>query len=124
MNKTKQKLMSYEQKNMFCNIADLSNEAYVESLFVDRLLKALDYPDNRVCRKESISDITIGRGSKKENYRPDYVLLDSVGKPIIVIDAKSPEETPEETSEEVPDEADEKIDKKVSILDRLPKSSI
>jgi len=96
MNKTKQKLMSYEQKNMFCNIADLSNEAYVESLFIDRLLKALDYPDNRVRRKESISDITIGRGSKKEKYRPDYVLLDSAGKPIIVIDAKSPNENPEE----------------------------
>ena len=85
-----------EQKNMFCTITDLTNEAQVESLFIDRLLKSLDYPDNRVKRKESIAEISIGKGSKKENYRPDYVLLDSAGKPIIVIDAKSPKEKPEE----------------------------
>jgi type I restriction enzyme M protein len=89
----KQKNLSdYKRKNMFCNLLDLTNEAQVESLFVDRFLKALDYPDNRVKRKESITEITIGKGVKKENYRPDYVLLDPVGKPIIVIDAKSPHE--------------------------------
>ena len=85
-----------EKKNMFCTITDLTNEAQVESLFIDRLLKSLDYPDNRVKRKESIAEVSIGKGSKKENYRPDYVLLDSAGKPIIVIDAKSPKEKPEE----------------------------
>lgn len=68
----------------------------MESLFVDRLLKALDYPDNRVARKQSIAQIVIGKGSKKENYRPDYVLFDSAGEPIIVIDAKAPDENPVE----------------------------
>lgn len=82
-------------KNLFCELKDLKNEASVESLFVDRLLKALDYPDSRVTRKESISEITIGKGRKKENYKPDYVLLDSAGEPIIVLDAKSPDEKPE-----------------------------
>ena len=46
-------------------------------------------------RKESITQITIGKGSKKENYKPDYVLLDSANEPIIVIDAKAPDENPE-----------------------------
>jgi len=96
MIKTKQKIMIHDQKNMFCTLTDLTNEAQVESLFVERLLKALDYPDGRVKRKESITEITIGRGSKKENYRPDYVLLDSAGKPIIVLDAKSPNEKTED----------------------------
>ena len=63
---------------------------------MDRLLKALDYPDNRVIRKESITQIVIGLGSKKENYKPDFVLLDSAGEPIIVLDAKSPSENPED----------------------------
>ena len=70
--------------NLFCSITDLKNEATVESLFVDRLLKALDYPDNRIKRKESITQITIGRGSKKESYKPDYVFLDSDGEPTII----------------------------------------
>lgn len=83
------------KSNLFCNLKDLKNEASVEALFVDRLLKALDYPDSRVTRKESISEITIGKGSKKEGYKPDYVLLDSAGEPIIVLDAKSPDEKPE-----------------------------
>lgn len=84
------------QTNMFCKASDLNNEASVEALFVERLLKALDYPDNRVTRKESIAQIVIGQGSRKENYKPDYVLLDSTGEPIIVLDAKSPSENPED----------------------------
>ncbi|MCK9405650.1 MAG: N-6 DNA methylase [Methanothrix sp.] len=84
------------QTKMFCELTDLKNEAGVEALFVDRLLNALDYPDHKVKRKESIDQITIGRGSKKENYKPDYVLLDSANEPIIVIDAKAPDENPED----------------------------
>ena len=82
-------------KNLFCVLGDLKNEASVEALFVERLLKALNYPDRRVSRKESVTQITIGKGSKKENYRPDYVLLDSAGEPILVLDAKNPAEIPE-----------------------------
>lgn len=83
-------------KNMFCKKRDLNNEASVESRFVDRLLIALKYTDGKIKLKESISQITIGKGSKKENYKPDYVLLDSNNDPIIVIDAKSTNESPEE----------------------------
>jgi len=85
-----------KNKNLFCAIEDLKNEAAVEALFVERFLKALNYPDNRVSRKESVTQITIGKGSKKENYRPDYVLLNSAGEPIVVLDAKHPNESPEE----------------------------
>ena len=89
-------MVSGKKKNFFCAVGDLKNEAAVEALFVERFLKALDYPDNRVARKESITQITIGRGSKKENYRPDYVLLNSAGEPIVVLDAKNPSESPQE----------------------------
>ncbi len=82
-------------KNLFCNENDLSNEADVEALFVEKLLKSLDYPDDKILRKDSIDQIVIGKGSKKENYKPDYVLKSSSGEPIIVIDAKSPSEDPE-----------------------------
>ena len=76
-----------KNKNLFCAIKDLKNEAAVEALFVERFLKALNNPDSRVSRKESITQISIGKGSKKENYRPDYVLLNSAGEPILVLDA-------------------------------------
>ena len=82
-------------ENLFCNDADLSNEADVEALFVEKLLKALDYPDNKILRKDTIDQVVIGKGSKKENYKPDYVLNNSSSEPIIVIDAKSPSEKPE-----------------------------
>jgi type I restriction enzyme M protein len=81
-------------QNLFCKISDLDSEADVEALFIERLLTKLRYPDNRVCRKDAIEKFTIGRGSKKELYKPDYILLDSKKKPVIVIDAKAPKETP------------------------------
>ena len=85
---------SPNNKNLFCSKKDLRNEASVETFFVDRLLKSLNYPDSKIRLKESLDKINIGRGSKKEKYKPDYVLLDSDGNPKIVIDAKSPSEDP------------------------------
>ena len=52
----------------------------------------LGYPDSRIRTKESIEELPIPRGSSTENYRPDYVLLDSGNSPVIVIDAKHPSE--------------------------------
>ncbi|MDV2504553.1 MAG: N-6 DNA methylase [bacterium] len=77
-------------RNIFCCRSDLDSEADVESLFVNRLLAKLRYPDNRVLRKDSLDKIKVGRGRKKQLYRPDYVLLDRKRRPVIVIDAKSP----------------------------------
>lgn len=83
-------------RNIFCRRADLDSEADVESLFVDRLLAKLRYPDNRVKRKDALEKIKISRGRKKEPYTPDYVLLDTRRRPAVVIDAKSPNEKPED----------------------------
>lgn len=96
--KTLKYLESREEtmKNLFCNMKDLVNEADVEALFIDRLLNFLQYPDNKVRRKKSIEEIVVGKGSKKENYKPDYILLDSNASPKIVLDAKSPKEKPED----------------------------
>jgi type I restriction enzyme M protein len=82
--------------NLFCLFGDLHNEADVEALFVDRLLNKLRYPDNKIQRKKSLETFRIGRGSKKESYKPDYVLLNQKNKPVIVIDAKSIKENPQE----------------------------
>jgi type I restriction enzyme M protein len=79
-------------KNMFCNIKDLTNESSVELFFISRLLKALGYKDKNIKSKESIDQVTIRTGSRRVNYKPDYVIL-SGNKPLLVIDAKSPKES-------------------------------
>ncbi|MCE5186238.1 MAG: N-6 DNA methylase [Planctomycetaceae bacterium] len=79
-------------KNLFCSRSNLQNEADVEAIFVERLLKALNYPDKAILRKRSLAAIKVGRGSAKEYFKPDYVLLDGAGEPIIVLDAKAPSE--------------------------------
>lgn len=84
--------MANEIANMFCSLSDLNNEAAVETFLVNRLLVRLGYPDSRVRTKEAIQELPIPRGSATENYRPDYVLMDSGNKPVIVIDAKHPSE--------------------------------
>lgn len=78
-------------KNMFCDEVNLVNEDDVESIFVDRLLQYLNFKDGNIKRKNSIQRLTVGKGSRKENYKPDYVLF-TRSKPKIVIDAKDPKE--------------------------------
>ena len=82
-------------QNIFCSSNELHNEADVEALFVEPLLHALGYPSNRIRRKASIEELPLPTtGVRAERYRPDYVLMDSAGKPVVVVDAKSSEETP------------------------------
>ncbi|WP_431106588.1 N-6 DNA methylase [Variovorax paradoxus] len=69
----------------------MTNEAAVESCFVDRLLKYLGYADEDISLKDAISEFAVGKGGKKTLYRPDYVLK-SQGIPAVVVDAKSPQE--------------------------------
>ncbi len=77
--------------NDYCDSALLTNEAAVESLFADKLIKSLGYLEAEIAFKESISEIVIGTGRKKVPYKPDYVL--KIQKtPAVVIDAKSPTE--------------------------------
>ena len=84
--------MANEITNMFCSLSDLNNEAAVETFLVNRLLVRLGYPDSRVRTKEAIQELPIPRGSTTEQYRPDYVLMDSGNNPVIVIEAKHPSE--------------------------------
>ena len=78
--------------NMFCRLGDLNNEAAVETFLINRLLVHLGYPDSRIRTKEAIEELPIPRGSATKKYRPDYVLLDSGNRPVIVVDAKHPDE--------------------------------
>jgi type I restriction enzyme M protein len=78
-------------KNKYCRSSDLSNEASVESFFVLRLLDDLGYADNEIRTKESVQSLRIPRGSRRELYKPDYVLLGG-GLPRWLIDAKATEE--------------------------------
>lgn len=82
-------------KNKFCENGQLSNEASVEATFLIPLIWDLGYEHKDVSFKESISEIPIGKGSKKILYKPDFVLK-ADGIPYVVIDAKSPAENIDE----------------------------
>jgi len=75
-------------KNLFCEKKNLNNEDSVEKLFLDRLIKKLNFKDSDIKTKQSIKQLTISKGRKKENYKPDYVLYKNK-KPIIVVEAKA-----------------------------------
>jgi type I restriction enzyme M protein len=70
----------------------LDNEASVETFFVNRMLKDMGYRDNQIKTKKAISEIAVPRGSKKVNYKPDYILTQQ-SKPCWVLDAKAPNES-------------------------------
>jgi type I restriction enzyme M protein len=78
--------------NWPCEKTNLGNEASVETFFINRFIDYLGWEDYRVRLKESIENFVINLGRKKENYKPDYILLDDKGLPYIVIDAKSTNE--------------------------------
>ena len=85
--------------NIFCDRQSLINEASVETFFVNRMLADFGIPDKAIRTKTSIETVKLSRGSKKHNYRPDYLVLMN-GKPVLVIDAKSPEEKIEDHIEQ------------------------
>lgn len=72
-----------------CERERLTNEASVETFFINRFIEYLKWDDSKVRLKESIEEFLVSKGGrKKENYKPDYILLDDLNKPYIVIDAK------------------------------------
>ena len=81
--------------NKFCRSADLGNESSVEQFFVNRLLADLGYEDREIKPKTSLDAILVGKGRKKEAYKPDYLLY---GKkmPRWIIDAKAVGENPDD----------------------------
>lgn len=80
-----------ESKNLFCNRTDLTNESDVEQFFVIRLLNYLGFKDENIKTKNSIDELVVSKGSRKENYKPDYVCF-AEKRPKIVVDAKHPDE--------------------------------
>ena len=78
-------------RNQFCERTLLINEAAVETFFLNRLLIDIGYKDKNIRTKESIETFKISKGSKKINYRPDYIIAEK-GKPLLIIDAKHPKE--------------------------------
>jgi type I restriction enzyme M protein len=78
-------------RNILCDLSDLSNEASVESWFINPLLEMLGYVASEIKLKTSIDSIKVGQGRKKVSYKPDYIVSVD-GLPVIVIDAKSPDE--------------------------------
>ncbi|MBO7100483.1 MAG: N-6 DNA methylase [Bacteroidales bacterium] len=76
-----------------CEKDRLNNEASVEAFFLNRFIDYLKWDDSKVRLKESIETFLVSKGGrKKENYKPDYILLDEYNKPYIVIDAKGTNE--------------------------------
>lgn len=71
--------------NKYCESRHLTNEASVETLFLDRLISDLGFTDHQIKFKSAIDKKRISIGSKRLLYRPDYILY---------FDAKSPDEHP------------------------------
>jgi len=78
-------------RNKYCDRAVLKDEASVEEFFVSRLLKDLGYEDAEIRPKNTLQEIAISRGRKKENFRPDYAIV-ARDKPRWVVDAKATDE--------------------------------
>src|SRR3989344_3345087 len=81
----------YMANNIFCGKSDLTNESSVEQFFVIRLLKFLGYKDSQINTKTSLKTLIIGKGSLKENYKPDYAIKIN-GKIRLIIETKEPTE--------------------------------
>jgi type I restriction enzyme M protein len=85
-------LVKQTAKNLYCEAADLSNEASVEHFFIVEMLKDLNYRKSQIKTKKSISELTVSLGGAKSvRYRPDYVLTYRQ-KPRWVMDAKAADE--------------------------------
>src|SRR3989338_7344167 len=91
-------------KNKFCEKSALRNESDVEQFFVARLLKDLGYKDTNILTKHAIPAYVIGKGQKRQSHIPDYQLR--IGKtPILIIEAKHPEEAIDKYTTEAQDYA-------------------
>jgi type I restriction enzyme M protein len=84
-------------KNKYCDFSALRNESDVEQFFLVPLLKDLGYGPDYLQTKVSIEQVKIGKGRKKHPYVPDYLgyANKSKAKPVLIIDAKNPNESAE-----------------------------
>src|ERR1035438_3574081 len=61
--------------NIYCKREDLTNEASVEMFFITPLLKDLGYKNSQIKTKQNLGFLTVGRGHKREKYKPDFAIL-------------------------------------------------
>ena len=92
--------LSPKRKNMFCEFKELYNESDVEQKFIMPLLtspspEGMDYPLDIVATKHMLKVEMIDKGTKARAYAPDY-LIQLNGIPLLVIEAKNPQESVEE----------------------------
>ena len=87
-----------DRSNKFCELSALRNESDVEQFFVQPLLNYLGYTPAYLKTKASIPKRTIGKGSSRKSYVPDYLgyTTKHLNKPVIVVDAKHPNESAEQ----------------------------
>jgi len=93
---------THDAKNKFCRLKDLKNEADVEQNFLVYLLDELGYTSEYRENKTEASALPIGKGKKQRKYIPDYICYTdkSHKKPVLLIDAKHPNENPEKGVED------------------------
>lgn len=84
--------MASSPQNKFCKLSNLRNESDVEQNFLVHLLDELGFTEDYRKTKSSILAAKIGKGKKRREYSPDYVcyLDKSHTKPVLIVDAKSP----------------------------------
>jgi len=89
---------------MFCGIDELTNESEVEQKFLWHLLTTptptgLGFCSVDIRTKTDIRRLRIGKGNSSKLYLPDYVIVLS-GIPVVVIEAKHPDEDVHESLRE------------------------
>lgn len=78
-------------KNKYCERSALNNESDVEQKMLYPLIRELGFIDTEIKTKDMIQAHFIGKGVERKKYSPDYV-IEFQEKPILVLEAKSPEE--------------------------------
>jgi type I restriction enzyme M protein len=83
--------------NKYCSLASLRNESDVEQFLVLPLLADLGYGHEYLKTKATIATAKVGKGAKRRSYAPDYLAYRTrrKDKPVLVIDAKHPDEPAE-----------------------------
>jgi type I restriction enzyme M protein len=88
-------------QNDFCKLKNLRNESDVREQFFVPLLAVLGF-DGDYRETEAIPEISIGKGRKRREYKPDFVgFADKAhARPVLVVDTKSPSESAEDGVED------------------------
>jgi hypothetical protein len=81
----------------YCSLADIHEESDVEQKFLWPLLtsllpEGLGYAPSDLRTKSTIRFLVIDKGESQKRHRPDYIVL-IAGLPVLVIEAKHPDET-------------------------------